>query len=171
MYSVCLPELFVNLKSAAMFIKRKMTTLMVCSLLGLGFLSCDHDDDEVPKTTYTLSAAANGANEVPAVSTAATGSLTGNYNSTNNTISYTVNWTGLSANASNMHFHGPALAGASAPPAVNITGFSTTTSGSLTGTATLTDAQEEDLLAGKWYWNVHTSTNQNGEIRGQVTAQ
>ncbi|MEP7029817.1 MAG: CHRD domain-containing protein, partial [Pseudolabrys sp.] len=35
--------------------------------------------------------------------------------------------------------------------------------------ATLTDAQEADMMAGKWYVNVHTANNKGGEIRGQLT--
>jgi hypothetical protein len=37
------------------------------------------------------------------------------------------------------------------------------------GSATLTDAQAADLLAGKDYINIHTAANPGGEIRGQVT--
>ena len=37
------------------------------------------------------------------------------------------------------------------------------------GTATLTDAQAADLMAGNWYVNVHTAEHRGGEIRGQVT--
>jgi len=33
----------------------------------------------------------------------------------------------------------------------------------------LTDTQAADLLAGKWYFNIHTEANRPGEIRGQVT--
>jgi hypothetical protein len=39
----------------------------------------------------------------------------------------------------------------------------------LEGSATLTDAQANDLLAGKLYVNVHTEANKGGEIRGEVT--
>ena len=38
------------------------------------------------------------------------------------------------------------------------------------GSATLTEAQMADLLAGKWYANLHTAANPGGEIRGQVMA-
>jgi hypothetical protein len=36
------------------------------------------------------------------------------------------------------------------------------------GSATLTAEQVTDLMAGKWYLNVHTAGNPGGEIRGQV---
>jgi hypothetical protein len=36
------------------------------------------------------------------------------------------------------------------------------------GSATLTDAQAADLLAGRYYINVYTAANPAGEIRGQV---
>ena len=38
----------------------------------------------------------------------------------------------------------------------------------LEGSATMTDAQWADLMAGKDYINVHTTTNKGGEIRGQI---
>jgi hypothetical protein len=36
------------------------------------------------------------------------------------------------------------------------------------GSATLNDAQAADLMAGRWYFNIHTAANKGGEIRGQV---
>jgi hypothetical protein len=53
---------------------------------------------------------------------------------------------------------------------VQIPVFSDTTAKSpFEGDATLTDAQASDLMAGKWYFNIHTAANKGGEIRGQVT--
>ena len=36
------------------------------------------------------------------------------------------------------------------------------------GSATLTDAQAAELIAGRWYVNIHTDAYPAGEIRGQV---
>ena len=40
----------------------------------------------------------------------------------------------------------------------------------LTGTVTLADTAEAHLLAGKVYFNLHTTSHPTGEIRGQVAA-
>jgi hypothetical protein len=39
----------------------------------------------------------------------------------------------------------------------------------VSGTATLTQDEINDLEAGQTYVNVHTAKNPNGEIRGQIT--
>lgn len=71
------------------------------------------------------------------------------------------------------HFHGPADFGETAGIQVFIVGgagmpIPQPPSGRLMGSATLTSAQESDLLAGLWYVNIHTALNPAGEIRGQV---
>ena len=62
------------------------------------------------------------------------------------------------------HFHGPAEAGKNAGVVLPIAPAKSR----MEGSATLTDAQAADLAAGKWYVNVHTAANKDGEIRGQV---
>jgi phage tail sheath gpL-like len=145
-------------------------SLITLSAFLLSVSACSKNEDK-PKTEYTVSASADGAQETPAVTTSATGSVTGTYNKTTKVLTYTATWSGLSGAASDMHFHGPALAGTPAGVAVAITGFTSGVSGTFSSTATLTDAQELDLLAGKWYYNVHTPDHPAGEIRGQLSVQ
>ena len=85
-------------------------------------------------------------------------------------LTYNINWTGLSGNISMAHFHGPALAGASAGPIHDIVIGTNGTSGSTAASLTLHDSTEAHLLNGRIYHNLHTVLRPNGEIRGQVTA-
>jgi hypothetical protein len=144
--------------------------LVVAVVVGL--TACEDDDDDTPaKTTFTLTANANAAQEVPTNTSTGTGTLTGTYDSVSNTLTFQSSWAGLTGNVTNMHFHGPALAGVSAGVALAMPGWPATPSGTHSGSLSLTQAQEADLLAGKWYWNIHTAANGGGEIRGQVAIQ
>ena len=132
---------------------------------------CKKDDTPpVVDHDYTLSGNASSAQEVPTNTSTGTGSITGTYNDETNILNYSVTWTGLTGNVNAAHFHGPALPGVSANVIVPFTIANNASTGNLSGTATLTDAQETDFLAGKWYYNLHTTANPGGEIRGQVTA-
>ena len=122
----------------------------------------DHD--------YTLGGNASSAQEVPTNTSTATGSITGTYNDETNILNYSITWTGLTGTANAAHFHGPALPGVSAGVIIPFTITNNAATGNLSGTATLTEAQEVDMLAGKWYYNVHTTANPGGEIRGQLIA-
>jgi CHRD domain len=115
--------------------------------------------------TVALKANLSAANEVPAVSSKAVGSLTATYDPSTKTLTYTINYSDLSGDPMAAHFHGPAASGENAGVAVPI---SAPMSNPIKGTATLSDAQANELMAGKWYVNIHTSANKGGELRGQV---
>lgn len=66
------------------------------------------------------------------------------------------------------HFHGPALLGANAGVAIGLPSIATTNAGRMTGSLTLTPAQEADLLAGRWYFNLHSTLAAAGELRAQM---
>jgi hypothetical protein len=70
-------------------------------------------------------------------------------------------------NATGAHFHGLAMPGQNASVIVPITGH---LASPITGSATLSPSQAADLVAGKWYVNLHTAANPDGEARGQVNA-
>lgn len=130
--------------------------------------SCNNDDEDIVDTQYTISGNATGSQEVPANASAATGTLSGSYNSSNNTLTYTINWTGMSGNLTAAHFHGPALAGATASPIHDITIATNGVSGNASSSIIIHDTTEAHLLAGKIYYNLHTGTYPGGEIRSQV---
>jgi hypothetical protein len=114
--------------------------------------------------SVAFKASLSGAQEVPANKTAGSGEALVTLDTTAKTINYTVTYIGLTGPATMGHIHGPALPGANAAPVVV---FKSPES-PIIGTASLTDAQIADLLAGKFYVNVHTAENKGGEIRGQL---
>lgn len=135
------------------------------------FTGCKKDHETTSTNDmYNISAAMNASQETTPNTSTATGTVTGTYNATTNSLQYNVTWTGLTGTATLGHFHGPALAGTNASPVITFNLVNNGTAGTASGTITLTDAQETDLLAGKWYANIHTAANGGGEIRGQVSA-
>jgi hypothetical protein len=115
--------------------------------------------------TINLKADLKSSNEVPPVDSKGSGSVTATFDTASKQLSWKGSVTGLSGPATAAHFHA-AEAGKNGAVAVPIAGAD---KGSFEGSATLTDAQAEELMAGKWYVNIHTAANKAGEIRGQVT--
>jgi hypothetical protein len=89
------------------------------------------------------------------------------YDTTSKELTWTIMFDGLTGPAAAAHFHGPAEPGKNAGVALPIGSQNLTSP--ISGKATLTDAQAADLMAGRWYVNIHTAANKGGEIRGQVT--
>jgi hypothetical protein len=104
--------------------------------------------------------------EVPPNASTATGTADVDYDPATKKLTWTLTYSGLTGAATAAHFHGPGEPGKIAGVKVPIPGA---TSSPAEGSATLTDEQAADFLAGKYYINVHTAANPGGEIRGQVT--
>ena len=111
----------------------------------------------------TFSIRLDGGQEVPAVTTPATGSGTATLDTTTNLFSWNITFSGLSAAQTAAHFHGAALQCVSAGVLIGLPNGSP-----IVGSATVSAAQETQILNGQWYVNVHTTANPGGEIRGQV---
>ena len=105
-----------------------------------------------------------GSNEVPPNSSTGSGKAEASYDTDTKVLTYVVTYAGLTGPVMGAHFHGPGEAGKNAGIALP---FKTVES-PIKGSATLTDAQAADLLAGKWYANIHTAANPGGELRGQM---
>jgi hypothetical protein len=119
-----------------------------------------------PAFAEKMKATLDGKSEVPPNASAGTGTADIDYDAASKKLSWKLTYSGLSGPATAAHFHGPAEAGKNGGVAVAIPNA---TSSPSEGSATLTDAQAADLMAGKYYVNVHTAANPGGEIRGQVT--
>ena len=107
----------------------------------------------------------SGANSVPVNASLASGTLEASLDKQTSVLSWTVSYSGLTGPVKAGHFHGPALAGANAGVALGFTG---SVDSPVKGSATLTAAQIDELMSGKWYVNLHTAANPGGEVRGQV---
>ncbi len=118
--------------------------------------------------TTKFHATMNAASEVPPTTSNGTGTVDATLDSATKVLTWTATWQNLTGPAAAGHFHGPAAPGANAPVLIPWTAPITSP---LHGTATLTDAQIQDLKDGKLYANLHTAQNKGGEIRGQMTAQ
>lgn len=144
-----------------------------------------------------FSAVLSGAQEVPPVTTAASGSATLSLNDAQDRLTIAIQLNGLDLDGNQTpaddtddvvaaHVH-------NAPPGVNggvVFGFigpNDDTNGDLAidpvagtiesawdaseGSGTTLDAQLASLFAGDLYLNVHTTTNTGGEIRGQIVPE
>lgn len=114
--------------------------------------------------SVSLKADLSAAGSAPPNDSKGTGAADVTFDAATKMLTWKVTFSGLSGDATAAHFHGPADAGANAGVVVPIKG----TTSPMDGSAALTDAQAAELLAGKWYVNVHTAAHKDGEIRGQV---
>ena len=102
--------------------------------------------------------------EVPPNDSAGTGTVKVTYDTATKKLSWEGTFSGLTGAPTAGHFHGPADPGKNAGVVIPIMPKESPFKGS----ADLTDAQAADLLAGKWYVNIHTDAHKGGELRGQV---
>ena len=141
----------------------RQSLFTVCVAAALSLNACG--TGPMTSTSTALTARLAGSSEVPAVTTEATGTVEATLTTGTNVLSWKVTYSGLSGPATAAHFHGPAMPGQNAGVVVPITGPLTSP---IVGSVTLTPGQVADLRGGRWYVNLHTAANPNGEARGQV---
>ncbi len=105
------------------------------------------------------------ASEVPPTTSTGTGEATATLDTVTHVFTYEVTFSGFSSATTMAHFHGPAEAGKNAGVLVPL-GMAPTSP--IKGSVTLTAEQQQQLLAGLWYVNVHTKNFPAGAIRGQM---
>jgi len=122
---------------------------------------------QINKSTATLYARLDGAQETPApitTSAAGTGSLTVNADTGAVSGSLTVTVAPATAiSAAHVHSGDRGVGGGVLIPLTNAGSV-----WSVPANTTLTQAQKDLFIAGNLYYNVHTTANGGGEIRGQI---
>ena len=118
-----------------------------------------------PQWLATFTTRLSGANEVPPVASSGLGQVVALLDRRTGLLRWKMSFNRLSGPVTGAHFHGPAAVGANAGVALP---FPVPVTSPYEGRATLTDQQAADLLAGRWYVNLHTSRHPGGEIRGQM---
>ncbi|SEI37866.1 CHRD domain-containing protein [Dyadobacter sp. SG02] len=139
-------------------------------LLVALFAACDDHDtpqDVLRQNGLPLS----GSQETAAKKTPASGWADVSYNKTTHMLTFTLNWANLTGVPTGAHIHGTAARGTNA--GIQFDFFSSvpqTPTGSYSASvlADGTKINENDLLNGLYYFNIHTMANPGGEIRGQI---
>jgi hypothetical protein len=175
-----------------------ITTTIRLTIVAAIVAACGGDSTAPASKIVHLSTSLTPAGEVGATlngSPQGSGTFTATLDTSTNVFTYTVQFSGLTSNATLGHIHGPFTPGGASNSAGVILNFDPTvvnspvpggtftkgaTSGSASGTVTLNaatqisstvngDSLKKLILAGLTYANIHTVSNGGGEIRGQIT--
>lgn len=139
---------------------QSLAPMLSALAISASFLMASSALAEVVKYKATL----DGSQQSPPITTKGKGTATLTFDTTKKKLSWNVKYSGLSGPATAAHIHGPAAMGENAGPVIPFKKLKSP----IKGSETLTDAQAADLEAGKYYVNVHTAANKDGEIRGQI---
>lgn len=158
----------------------KKTTLLATAIAGLSFSGVVMAEVfsfiEMPLTASQE--AVTLPVPTPAPNSNGYGRITAFYDDSTKVLTYNVNWKLVDGAvprthaAGNNHIHGPAEVGTSAAIVISLPDLPLTNSGNMSGTITLSAEQvaavEADLVAGRMYYNVHSTLYSAGEIRAQL---
>jgi hypothetical protein len=97
--------------------------------------------------------------------TSAGGTFTGVFNKTTLQMTYSFTWHSLTSQPIAMHFHD------NGPVIITITGFPVATGQTMSGTATFSTTQSDDLEGGRIFVMIHTTNYPGGEIMAPIVKQ
>lgn len=142
---------------------KSQIVVFIFLFLFSGLLSCNNDDSSDMESSQKIAYSGTFVKSSESVTTSATGTVKATFDPATLKLSYTITWSGLGSNVAAMHFHNEA------PVMLEITGFSNTTSGTVSGTATLSSQQATALASGKIYVQIHTPNYPAGEVLATLT--
>lgn len=141
---------------------KQFAILLMSATLMVGMVSCEKtgpDQDEIVKFEATI----NSSNTIPRSTSSAQGSAVLEYNKRTNTLTYNVTYQGLTPTVGHIHSAEPAWE--TGPVRVP---FANVATSPITGSKVLSQDEENLLMFGNMYINLHSVTYPAGEIRGQV---
>lgn len=151
--------------------QRKRLALIVATL---ALLAVPGTTSAADPTQPAYGGPLSGAQEVPAVVTTASGQGTAVVSADGSTITYLVTYSGLSGTLNAAHIHTGAV-GANGGVILPLTAGPSPMSGTLTsanfaasGSVTTFAQAVAAIRAGTTYFNLHTTANPGGELRGQI---
>ena len=115
--------------------------------------------------TLSFTADLKGTSVAPSTDHTGNGSVSAEYDTATQMLSWAVNYSGLTSNVTGADFNAPATARKEAANSLRIDGA---LASPIEGAATLDRAQAAALTSGSWYFNLHTTDHEGGEIRGQL---
>ncbi|MHC5004387.1 MAG: CHRD domain-containing protein [Planctomycetota bacterium] len=139
---------------AALAVRSSRAVAMTIVLLGAS---------AAPAATVTKVAILGGQQAVPPVASPASGCALISIDTEANRLSYHIAYGGLLGGETVAHFHGPAVPGTNGGVMHSLPAGSPKI-----GTWTYDESQEEAILAGNVYINIHSTMFAAGELRGQV---
>jgi hypothetical protein len=140
---------------------------VISVVVVLNFTACSKDSSD---NLFVFTAFLNGTSALPPNAETSTGSCNVTYDSIANELVYTIRWKDLTGTPTAINFQQPAVD----PPGftnATVPGFPSESSASTSGTITIDQEHEADLLNNKFYLNISTSAHADGEIRGQLEQQ
>ena len=147
--------------------RRSLLVVTAAAAIGIGGTAYAQSTGTGQSQTVVFNTTMDGSKESPPTTSKGTGTVTARLNTSTHQLNYTANWNGFASQVIAAHFHGPAAPGQNAGIMVPIGGSNPKSP--VTGSATLTPQQQQQLISGQWYANVHTKNNPKGAIRGQMT--
>lgn len=154
---------------------RNVLAVLFASAVMVSMVSCGGDGDDgasiVLPANLVRSTTLTAAQENPPTTSTATGRGAIIVNPTTKAITGGMTFSGLTPTTGGHHIHqAPAgLPAQNGPVIIGLTLAPDGLAATVPPGTVLTDAQYAALLAGELYFNVHTTANPAGEIRGQIT--
>lgn len=145
---------------------------VVAAIIPLGSILMEvvkNGASAMQKTVTEFSTSLDGSQQVPPVSTSATGTGTFQYDHRTHELSSDIAFSGLSSSESAAHILGPTASGSEADILFTLLPGSPKEGKVDLDSLTNRDAAEKDLLAGLWYVNIQSNNYPEGEIRGQIS--